>query len=400
MLLRQSLLILTAGLLLAADEPKTPTAEQEAKKLEGTWKVVSSERDGKPDEAAKNAVTTFQAGGKLTVKYADGSGGNGTYTLDPSKDPKAIDLVIDFGAHKGMTFPGIYLLEGDTLKVCRAEPGKDRPTEFATKADSGLMSFVLQREKPVPPPPPFPDKHLEAAVRAILHEEKGELTEERLRSLSVLEGGKEIRDLSGLEKCKNLALIKLPKNHIVDLTPLKDLASLQSLDLSGNQIQDLKPLAGLTKLQYLELSNNQIEDLSPLRGLTHLSGLYLGGNKVKDLAPLSELTTLSSLSVPRNEVRDLAPLEKVTRLSLLDLKDNQVEDLTPLGKQTELRLLMLDRNKIADLAPLVAAAKADAEGSKRFAPYLRLYLSGNPLSETAKSEQLTALKGFGVRIEP
>jgi hypothetical protein len=47
----------------------------------------------------------------------------------------------------------------------------------------------------------------------------------------------------------------------------------------------------------------------------------------------------------------------------------------------------------------VAACKADAEGPKRFAPYLRLYLQGNPLSAAAKSTQIDELKKYGVRVE-
>jgi hypothetical protein len=64
-----------------------------------------------------------------------------------------------------------------------------------------------------------------------------------------------------------------------------------------------------------------------------------------------------------------------------------------------LSMLFLERTQIVDLAPLVAAVKADAEGEKRFAPYLRLYLAGSPLSDAAKNEQIPALKGFGVRVE-
>ncbi len=92
-------------------------------------------------------------------------------------------------------------------------------------------------------------------------------------------------------------------------------------------------------------------------------------------------------------------LEKVNRLSVLDLHDNLVADLGPLAKQTELTKLMIERNKIKDLKPLVDAAKKDADGPKRFAPYLRLYLSGNPLEEATKTKQLEALKAAGVRIE-
>ena len=57
------------------------------------------------------------------------------------------------------------------------------------------------------------------------------------------------------------------------------------------------------------------------------------------------------------------------------------------------------RNKIADLTPLVEAAQADAKGDRRWAPYLRLFLAGNPLSEDAKTKQLAALKEAGVRLE-
>jgi Leucine-rich repeat (LRR) protein len=92
-------------------------------------------------------------------------------------------------------------------------------------------------------------------------------------------------------------------------------------------------------------------------------------------------------------------LAKITKLSTLELKDNQIQDLAPLTKQTELTLLMIERNKIADLTPLVTMAKADSEGGKRFAPFLRLHLAGNPLTEDAKSKQIAALKSYGVRIE-
>jgi Leucine-rich repeat (LRR) protein len=244
------------------------------------------------------------------------------------------------------------------------------------------------------------DKNLEAALKAVLHDPKDGLTEENLANVHILDApGKDIKDLSGLEKCKNLAKIKFSKNQISDLKPLKDMANLQSLDLSGNKITDLAALAGLTKLQYLELSNNQIADLKPLGGLAKLSALTLSGNKVSDLGPLAGLTELSSLYLDHNQIADVAPLAKLTKLSTLNLKDNQIKDLGPVAKQTELRMLILEKNKIADLTPLVNAAKEDAEKDKRFAPYLRLYLKDNPLSDDAKTKQLEALKSFGVHIE-
>jgi Leucine-rich repeat (LRR) protein len=110
------------------------------------------------------------------------------------------------------------------------------------------------------------------------------------------------------------------------------------------------------------------------------------------------LTGLASLYLAHNQIEDIAPLANLTRLMTLDLSDNQIEDVSPLAKLSGLNLVELPRNKVSDLAPLVQAAKADAEGPKRFAPFLRLYLDGNPLSDAAKTEQLAALKSAGVRI--
>ena len=78
--------------------------------------------------------------------------------------------------------------------------------------------------------------------------------------------------------------------------------------------------------------------------------------------------------------------------------DNQIESLAPLEKLTELNLVLLERNKIADLKPLVTAAEKDAAGPKRFAPFLRLYLAGNPLSAEVRATQLPALQKAGVRV--
>jgi hypothetical protein len=74
-------------------------------------------------------------------------------------------------------------------------------------------------------------------------------------------------------------------------------------------------------------------------------------------------------------------------------------DVAPLKSQGELNMLMLAKNKIIDLSPLVAAAEADAKGLKRFAPFLRLWLAGNPLSDDAKTKEIPALKAAGVRIQ-
>ena len=45
----------------------------------------------------------------------------------------------------------------------------------------------------------------------------------------------------------------------------------------------------------------------------------------------------------------------------------------------------------------MSMAKKDFEGQKRFAPFWRIYLKGNPLSDAAKA-QVEELKKYGGRI--
>jgi internalin A len=257
-------------------------------------------------------------------------------------------------------------------------------------ASLGTLAFLTLLVPPAFAANP-PDKNLEAALRDVLHEPKKELTDELYNRVYVLDAvNKGIKDLTGLEKCKNLRSLRLTRNQISDVKPLAGLAELQSLDLANNQIADIKPLATLTNLQYLELSHNKVTNIEPLKGLTKLNSLYLTGNQISDIAPVAGLNRLWSLYLAKNQIKDIGPLAKLTRLSTLDLSDNQIENIAPLANMTEINLLMLERNRITDLKPLVAAAEKDAGGPKRFAPFLRLYLAGNPVAATAQKAAIEA----------
>ena len=250
----------------------------------------------------------------------------------------------------------------------------------------------------------FPDAKLQAVITAILKKKQAKtdpIQEADLKTIFFLEApGKEITNLSGLEKCPNLALINLSKNGITDLKPLAGLKNVQSLDLSKNKIADVTPLKGLAKLQYLQLEHNQVAKLDGLGGLKKLSALYLSNNKVASVAPLKGLEKLSSLYLDNNKVADLAPLKGLKWVANLALRNNQVKDVAALGSMTELRYTFLEGNKVTDLGPLVTMAQKDAKGDRRFAPYWNLYVSGNPLSDAAKGGQIAALKKVGVRVDP
>jgi uncharacterized protein (TIGR03067 family) len=72
----------------------------------------------------------------------------GMHKLDPTKDPKQIHAVRPQGPHPGETIKGISKLDGDNDKVCFAEAGKDRPTQFSTTGGGGHRLIVMKHEKP------------------------------------------------------------------------------------------------------------------------------------------------------------------------------------------------------------------------------------------------------------
>jgi uncharacterized protein (TIGR03067 family) len=143
--MRIRLTVLAAvALCLAADSPKE-AAKKDQKKLQGVWVLASGERDGEqmPEEVVKSLKRTM-AVDKFTITRDDKAVAKGTFTLDPSKKPKAIDIKLE-----GTDQPvhGIYELDGDTFKLCYAAPGEERPKKFTTKAGSGHTFAVWKRAK-------------------------------------------------------------------------------------------------------------------------------------------------------------------------------------------------------------------------------------------------------------
>jgi uncharacterized protein (TIGR03067 family) len=70
-----------------------------------------------------------------------------TFQIDPTKSPKTIDYTqIIESKTQGRIIPGIYEIEGDTLRVCRTTGSNVRPTEYSAAARSGHVLLVLKRE--------------------------------------------------------------------------------------------------------------------------------------------------------------------------------------------------------------------------------------------------------------
>jgi uncharacterized protein (TIGR03067 family) len=138
---------LATGFLFVAAVHAQDDAKKELAKLEGKWTVTAAERDGKADDTLKGAVRV-NSGDKYTLAMKGGKPFGGTYKIDPTKKPKTMDMMPTDGRYKDKTLLAIYELDGDTMKVCFAEPGKERPTEFSSKPGSGHVCIIQKREKP------------------------------------------------------------------------------------------------------------------------------------------------------------------------------------------------------------------------------------------------------------
>jgi uncharacterized protein (TIGR03067 family) len=121
---------------------------KDADTFQGTWLPSSAELAGKPfpDEVRKT-MSLVMKDDKYTVTVGKAVD-QGTVKLNPKAKPKELDITGTDGPNKGKTILAIYELDGDTLRICYDLGGKDRPTEFKTKADTQLFLVTYKREKP------------------------------------------------------------------------------------------------------------------------------------------------------------------------------------------------------------------------------------------------------------
>src|ERR1022692_2131450 len=116
----------------AADPP------DDAKAVQGNWKPVKAQLAGQPmNDTVLKSISLKLDNGKYEV-FVGSEPDRGTYTLDSATKPKSMDITGTDGPNNGRTFPAIYELKGDTLRICYDLSGAKRPTEFKSIAGTQL----------------------------------------------------------------------------------------------------------------------------------------------------------------------------------------------------------------------------------------------------------------------
>jgi uncharacterized protein (TIGR03067 family) len=131
--------------LLAATAAADEAADIKA--MQGTWTPTKGELAGQPvPEAVLRTIILKIDNDKYDVLVA-GKRDQGTCKLDTTTNPKQLTLVGTEGPNKGKTYPCIYSLDGDTLRVCYDLSGAKAPTDFATAAGTQLYLLTYARKK-------------------------------------------------------------------------------------------------------------------------------------------------------------------------------------------------------------------------------------------------------------
>lgn len=117
----------------------------------GRWALVTLMRDGQDrthrDTTNPGAVVyyTFNADGTFRIVLSDSVRETGTWSMDTTVSPHIFDHIPDGDGKPGPYVPGIFAINGDTLRISILPPNPRRthPTQFrSTPADrSWLLVF-------------------------------------------------------------------------------------------------------------------------------------------------------------------------------------------------------------------------------------------------------------------
>ena len=124
------------------------SASDDQQSLEGSWLPAKAELAAQPMPDAVLKTIGLQITKNEYHVLVAGEADDGTWTIDPGAKPKGMTITGVKGPNAGKTFPAIYELKGDTLRVCYDLSGAKRPSEFKTVAGTQLYLVTYHRHRP------------------------------------------------------------------------------------------------------------------------------------------------------------------------------------------------------------------------------------------------------------
>jgi uncharacterized protein (TIGR03067 family) len=138
-------------LTLIALSSAAPTQEDAIKKdlaeLQGTWKISALEINGN-QVAVENLASAQVVIKDNQYQVAIGKEKyTVTITLDPSKNPKELDMMFNDGADKDRVARAIYKLDKDSFTLVRnLQVEQRRPSEFGSWPDTNVFMVTWKKQ--------------------------------------------------------------------------------------------------------------------------------------------------------------------------------------------------------------------------------------------------------------
>jgi uncharacterized protein (TIGR03067 family) len=139
----------TVGLAVAlAITVTSASASGDDELLQGTWKTVEATLGGQPlPPAALQGITLKISGNAYEVTVAgEPETDRGTMQLHSGSNPKTMTIIGLDGPNRGKTFPSIYEIKGDMLRVCYDLSGTKFPIEFKSVKGTQLYLATYERK--------------------------------------------------------------------------------------------------------------------------------------------------------------------------------------------------------------------------------------------------------------
>jgi len=128
--------------------PSSPDPVALLNALQGRWIPVYQEIDGQMLPAAANTLTMELQGDEFRIEKDGGVAYEGTFTTQGQSLPLSIALIYKTSAQPlflGGPRPGVFQIEGDTLKLCLGAIDKPPPSALATFPGSEAILSIFQR---------------------------------------------------------------------------------------------------------------------------------------------------------------------------------------------------------------------------------------------------------------
>ncbi|KAK9372789.1 uncharacterized protein V1513DRAFT_419373 [Lipomyces chichibuensis] len=187
-----------------------------------------------------------------------------------------------------------------------------------------------------------------------------------------------LRDISSLERLKNLMLLNLDDNLLSGVNPDGYLMRLRTLKICRNELKEFDA-AAFPNLRILYLDDNRLQRVSNLKKLrllenlsvrdqhtttnelccphlTDVRKLYLSGNRPKDLTFQQHFLNLQSLELASVQLKELPDQFSSFARNLrdLNLSFNELSDISNLKHIPKLRRLYLIGNQIKQMEHLAS----------------------------------------------